>query len=93
MANLQKCREIPEIFVFQRAFRAKTKGSCRLLKPGTCSSKCLAGVCYLKLQKTAKNGRFAVSPAPCAGEKIHCFFLLVDHEFFLFGCNCHILGE
>ena len=79
MAYLQKCPEMPEIFVFQRAFRAKTKGSCRLLKPGTCSSKCLAGVCYLKLQKTAKNGRFAVSPAPCAGEKIYCFFLLVCH--------------
>ena len=57
---------MPEIFVFQRAFRAKTKGSCWLLKPGTCSSKRLARVCYLKLQKTAKNGRFAVSPAPCA---------------------------
>ena len=27
----------------------------------------------------AENGRFAVSPAPCAGEKIYYFFLLVDH--------------
>ena len=79
MANLQKCPEMPEIFVFQRAFRAKTKGSCWLLKLGTCSSKCLARVCYLKLQKTAKNGRFAVSPAPCAGEKIYYFLLLESH--------------
>ena len=66
--NAQKLPEIPEIFALQRAFRAKTKGSCWLVKPETCSSKCLARACYLKLQKTAKNGRFAVSAAPCAGE-------------------------
>ena len=65
-------RNTRNTFIFQRAFRAKTKGSCWLLKPGTRSSKCLARACYLKLQKTAKNGGFAVSPAPC--EKIHCFF-------------------
>ena len=79
MANLQKCPEIPEIFALQRAFRAKTKGGCWLVKPGTCSFKYLARVCYLKLQNTSKNGRFAVSPAPCAGEKIYYFFLLADH--------------
>ena len=50
--------EMPEIFYFQRAPRAKTKGSCWLPKPGTCSSMSLAEVCYLKLQKTAQNGRF-----------------------------------
>ena len=49
---------MPEMFVFQRAFRAKTKGSCWLLKPRTCSSKRLARVCYLKLQKNSQKRPF-----------------------------------
>ena len=61
---------MPEIFHFQRALRAKTKGSCWLPKLGTCSSISLAEVCYLKLQKTAKNGRFAGAQNLFLGKEI-----------------------
>ena len=59
--------------VFQAyiAYCAICRGPCRGAPPPK--------VAYAKPRKKKTGSHFAVSPAPCAGEKIYYFFLLVGH--------------